>query len=263
MALSAVGGGRAAVCRLTRPSSSLYSSLPPRFPSSTTLHLHSCFAPAFAAYSSLSFRQSSRPLLHFSLSPLSSPFPTSPSSPNPSPFSRSPFFLPVRHATKKAGGSTKNSPGSAGKRLGLKESGGSVVHTGCILVRQRGFEVHAGRGVGTGRDHTLFSTRTGRVVFTYLQRPYRRSGKRRKFINVLDTERGETMEELQAELAQLQADYLEVLRRKKQGIHIPTTRSVYLAGVAQQRREKARIELEQQIERVSAQQLTAVPEQTA
>ena len=108
--------------------------------------------------------------------------------------------------------------------------------------------------MGTGKDHTLFSTRTGHVVFTYLRRPYRRSGKQRKFINVLNTEGGETMEGLRAEMAQLQADYLEVLKRKKEGLRIPTTRSVYLAGVAHEQREKARIELEGKIQQVTAQQ---------
>ena len=178
------------------------------------------------------------------------------------PLASSPFLLSVRHATKKAGGSTKNSPGSPGKHLGLKESGGSLVHPGCILVRQRGFEVHAGRGVRTGSDHTLWSARTGTVVFTYLKRPFRRQGKQRQFINVIDTSAGESVEELQAEMAQTQADYLEVLRRKRAGLRIPTTRSVYLAQAARAQRERQRIATEAMIARVTAAESRAALEPT-
>ena len=260
MPLSAAGGrgGAAASAGCWRTlSSSLLASLCLRIPASTTLHRPTFSAPSFAAYSSLSpsFRHPARPLLHSTLSnPTCSLFPSTFS---PFPLPHSLFFLPLRHATKKAGGSTKNSPGPPGKRLGLKTSGGTHVQPGSILVRQRGFEVHAGKGVGTGKDHTLFSTRSGRVVFTYLQRPQRTHGKRRKFINVLDVEGGETMEQLHAELAQLQADYLEVLRRKKLGIRIPTTRSVYLNGQAHAAREKAKQQLEDTIQRVTVQQRMA------
>jgi large subunit ribosomal protein L27 len=34
-----------------------------------------------------------------------------------------------------------------------------------ILVRQRGTRFRAGPGAGTGRDHTIFATRDGRVSF--------------------------------------------------------------------------------------------------
>ncbi|MCX4189542.1 50S ribosomal protein L27 [Methylophaga sp. OBS3] len=68
-------------------------------------------------------------------------------------------------AHKKAGGSTRNGRDSESKRLGVKRFGGETVLGGNILVRQRGTKFHAGRNVGVGRDHTLFATANGKVVF--------------------------------------------------------------------------------------------------
>jgi large subunit ribosomal protein L27 len=68
-------------------------------------------------------------------------------------------------AHKKAGGSTSNGRDSASKRLGVKRFGGEEVLAGNILVRQRGTRFHAGRNVGTGKDHTLFALATGRVKY--------------------------------------------------------------------------------------------------
>lgn len=68
-------------------------------------------------------------------------------------------------AHKKAGGSTRNGRDSESKRLGVKRYGGQDVLAGNILVRQRGTRFHAGNNVGCGRDHTLFATANGRVVF--------------------------------------------------------------------------------------------------
>lgn len=68
-------------------------------------------------------------------------------------------------AHKKAGGSTRNGRDSEAKRLGVKRYGGEAVSGGSILVRQRGTRFHAGRNVGVGRDHTLFATVSGKVVF--------------------------------------------------------------------------------------------------
>lgn len=68
-------------------------------------------------------------------------------------------------AHKKAGGSTRNGRDSESKRLGVKRFGGEAVLGGNILVRQRGTRYHAGRNVGIGRDHTLFATANGKVVF--------------------------------------------------------------------------------------------------
>lgn len=68
-------------------------------------------------------------------------------------------------AHKKAGGSTQNGRDSIAKRLGVKKFGGEQVLAGNILVRQRGTRFHAGRNVGLGKDHTLFATADGRVLF--------------------------------------------------------------------------------------------------
>ncbi len=68
-------------------------------------------------------------------------------------------------AHKKAGGSTRNGRDSESKRLGVKRFGGEFVVAGNILVRQRGTRFHAGENVGLGRDHTLFATADGTVVF--------------------------------------------------------------------------------------------------
>jgi len=68
-------------------------------------------------------------------------------------------------AHKKAGGSSKNGRDSESKRLGVKRFGGEIVEPGNILVRQRGTRFHPGVNVGLGRDHTLFATAAGRVVF--------------------------------------------------------------------------------------------------
>ncbi|HXZ49385.1 MAG TPA: 50S ribosomal protein L27 [Usitatibacter sp.] len=68
-------------------------------------------------------------------------------------------------AHKKAGGSSRNGRDSEAKRLGLKAFGGELVNAGSILVRQRGTQFHAGRHVGTGKDHTLFAMVTGKVKY--------------------------------------------------------------------------------------------------
>jgi large subunit ribosomal protein L27 len=68
-------------------------------------------------------------------------------------------------AHKKAGGSSRNGRDTAGRRLGVKRSGGQLVLAGNILVRQRGTTYHPGTNVGMGRDHTLFALTHGRVKF--------------------------------------------------------------------------------------------------
>ena len=68
-------------------------------------------------------------------------------------------------AHKKAGGSSKNGRDSAGRRLGVKLSGGQTVVPGNIIVRQRGTKFYKGDNVGMGKDHTLFATASGFVQF--------------------------------------------------------------------------------------------------
>ena len=68
-------------------------------------------------------------------------------------------------AHKKAGGSSRNGRDSAGRRLGLKKSGGEFAVAGNIIARQRGTTWHPGRNVGIGKDHTLFALVDGKVSF--------------------------------------------------------------------------------------------------
>ena len=68
-------------------------------------------------------------------------------------------------AHKKAGGSSRNGRDSAGRRLGVKKFGGQTVIAGNILVRQVGNRFHAGKGVGQGKDFTLFALIDGEVKF--------------------------------------------------------------------------------------------------
>lgn len=68
-------------------------------------------------------------------------------------------------AKKKQGGKVRQHHQRAGKRLGLKVSGGERVKIGSILVRQRGTKIHSGKNVKVGRDHTLYSIAEGQVRF--------------------------------------------------------------------------------------------------
>jgi large subunit ribosomal protein L27 len=68
-------------------------------------------------------------------------------------------------ATKKGAGSSRNGRDSNAQRLGVKRFGGESVIPGNIIVRQRGTKFHPGRGVGVGKDHTLFALVEGRVEF--------------------------------------------------------------------------------------------------
>jgi len=68
-------------------------------------------------------------------------------------------------AHKKGQGSSRNGRDSAGQRRGVKRFGGQFVNAGNILVRQVGTQFHAGKGVGQGRDFTLFALVDGYVQF--------------------------------------------------------------------------------------------------
>ncbi|MDR1071192.1 MAG: 50S ribosomal protein L27 [Rickettsiales bacterium] len=68
-------------------------------------------------------------------------------------------------AHKKGGKSTSNGRDSAGRRLGVKKSGGQKVIPGNIIIRQRGTAVHPGTNVGMGKDHTIFAKISGVVKF--------------------------------------------------------------------------------------------------
>ena len=80
-------------------------------------------------------------------------------------------------ASKKGAGSTRNGRDSNAQRLGVKRFGGQLVIAGNILVRQRGTKFYPGKGVGIGKDHTLFALIEGRVEFT--------SARNRTHVNVV------------------------------------------------------------------------------
>ena len=68
-------------------------------------------------------------------------------------------------AHKKGQSSSRNGRDSQPKMLGVKAFGGEFVTTGSIIIRQRGTKWHPGKGVGMGRDYTIFSLVDGRVFF--------------------------------------------------------------------------------------------------
>jgi len=68
-------------------------------------------------------------------------------------------------AHKKGAGSSRNGRESHSKRLGIKIYGGQLANAGNIIVRQRGTKHHPDKGVGIGRDHTLFALVDGTVLF--------------------------------------------------------------------------------------------------
>jgi len=81
-------------------------------------------------------------------------------------------------AHKKGMGSSRNGRDSNAKRLGVKRADGQFVHSGCILVRQRGTRIHPGQNVGKGSDDTLFALIDGKVKFG-------RRGRDKKQISVI------------------------------------------------------------------------------
>lgn len=68
-------------------------------------------------------------------------------------------------AHKKGAGSTRNGRDSESKRLGVKLFGGQEAKAGSIIIRQRGTKYHPEKGVGLGKDHTIFATTDGYVYF--------------------------------------------------------------------------------------------------
>ena len=87
-------------------------------------------------------------------------------------------------AHKKGQGSIKNGRDSNAQFRGLKKFGGEVVKAGMIIVRQVGSHMHAGPGVGTGKDFTLYALQPGKVRF------YKRGKARKKFVTVEPVEMG-------------------------------------------------------------------------
>jgi large subunit ribosomal protein L27 len=73
----------------------------------------------------------------------------------------------MAHKTGK--GSSRNGRESESKRLGIKKYAGELVIPGNIIVRQRGTKIFPGLNVGMGKDHTLFATVDGVVVYEDLR----------------------------------------------------------------------------------------------
>lgn len=69
-------------------------------------------------------------------------------------------------AHTKAGGSAKNLTDSQPKYLGTKLYAGEKAKPGSIIIRQRGTVILPGDNVRMGRDHTLFASKEGKVIFT-------------------------------------------------------------------------------------------------
>ncbi len=83
-------------------------------------------------------------------------------------------------AHKKGQGSSRNGRDTEGKRLGVKKFAGQKVIPGNIIVRQRGTTFHPGKGVGVGRDYTLFALEEGVVAFVERQN--------RRYIEIVATD---------------------------------------------------------------------------
>ena len=81
-------------------------------------------------------------------------------------------------AHKKGVGSSRNGRDSGPKYLGVKRYASEQVLAGNIIVRQRGTRIHAGRNVGSGRDHTLFALVDGLVKFEW-------QGKGRRSVSIV------------------------------------------------------------------------------
>ncbi|ATP56832.1 50S ribosomal protein L27 [Pedobacter ginsengisoli] len=97
-------------------------------------------------------------------------------------------------AHKKGAGSSRNGRESHSKRLGIKIFGGQEAIAGNILVRQRGTKHHPDKGVGIGKDHTLFALVDGTVIFKKKQ-------DNKSYVSVLPTVAKEVVEAAPAKKA--------------------------------------------------------------
>lgn len=87
---------------------------------------------------------------------------------------------------KKAGGSTRLGRDSQPQYLGTKVGDGQTVHSGAVLVRQRGSSIRPGKNVKKGKDDTLFAVAEGIVKFNQ-KKVLRFDGslKSAKYVNVI------------------------------------------------------------------------------
>ncbi|CAL6359768.1 unnamed protein product [Bathycoccus prasinos] len=89
------------------------------------------------------------------------------------------FSFTVEAAHKKGTGSVKNGRDSNPKYRGVKLYGQEKCRAGNIIVRQLGNKFHAGPGVGTGKDFTLFALRDGEILF-------KKGAGKKQFVCVVD-----------------------------------------------------------------------------
>ena len=89
------------------------------------------------------------------------------------------FSFTVEAAHKKGTGSVKNGRDSNPKYRGVKLYGPEKCCAGNIIVRQLGNKFHAGPGVGTGKDFTLFALRDGEILF-------KKGAGKKQFVCVVD-----------------------------------------------------------------------------
>jgi large subunit ribosomal protein L27 len=66
---------------------------------------------------------------------------------------------------KAAGGKASQHVSPSGKRLGVKLFDGQKVSPGMMIIKQRGTKIGLGKGVATGRDHTIYAIAKGLVKF--------------------------------------------------------------------------------------------------
>lgn len=93
-------------------------------------------------------------------------------------------------AHTKAGGSTSNGRDSQSQRLGVKLFGGQRVRAGNIIVRQRGTKFRPGKGVGIGKDDSIFAVIAGVVQFSKKKiRRFTGNMKRVTFVSVVASEK--------------------------------------------------------------------------
>lgn len=69
-------------------------------------------------------------------------------------------------AHTKSQGKTNQKSNRPGQRRGVKKFGGQKITIGQIIVRQVGSKFHAGIGVKSGKDYTLYAVKNGIVKFT-------------------------------------------------------------------------------------------------
>lgn len=89
-------------------------------------------------------------------------------------------------AHKKSAGTSKNGRDSNPKYLGLKLSPGSQAQSGSVIVRQRGTDILPGKNVGMGKDHTIYSLKSGTVELTYKRKThFDGTTKKKKVVSVI------------------------------------------------------------------------------